>query len=596
MHQHQHSSLIAKTALDHYFETLPGNKGKPQPGQWTVYAAIVATKTHHTASLPSRKEAWVVSCATGSKCATIQPALNHFGTENIPKCVDATELHKVNSITKWSCGELCCSSQVKGFVVHDSHAEVIARRGLVKVMWEEILSTLKSCDEPSDEITAKHEKSLLQLVGRNTNSSEGTDHNNKCQFELRNDVQLHLYISDSPCGDASIYDIAQKYANNQNKDSNQGITYTGAKIVVSDDSKTQSDDNLFECSGSSAVKELQTKQNNSESNHKETSSLQINIARERVQIKSALRLKSGRSDIPSHLRSSSMSCSDKICKWIILGLQGCGALARFIPKGVYLSSIVVSNDPRAEQKTDGDDNSSDTQLDALNRALIRRARETFEILESVAKQHDVDTTLQLNLPTIRIIDQSFPSGKAVMDKSIIDKKLTLSNNDAHQFSDPEITIDEKNCKKRSLCHESNSITRKRQKGTKISPCGISLNWQSSFLCKEISKSSNDIEQLVGAKGILQRKKPKCVNDVIKCVSRLSRYSLNNLSIEALNLIGINENVNSDTSKKHSYQQIKEAFAPIRLRNLMKLLQQCNNPLQGWVKNSSEYDFSICSQR
>ena len=35
-----------------------------------------------------------------------------------------------------------------------------------------------------------------------------------------------------------------------------------------------------------------------------------------------LRVKSGRSDIPERQRTTSMSCSDKICRWSTLGLEG----------------------------------------------------------------------------------------------------------------------------------------------------------------------------------------------------------------------------------------------------------------------------------
>jgi len=44
-HEKVLSQLVARTALDHYHNVLPLNKGKPQPGkEWTVYSAIVATK------------------------------------------------------------------------------------------------------------------------------------------------------------------------------------------------------------------------------------------------------------------------------------------------------------------------------------------------------------------------------------------------------------------------------------------------------------------------------------------------------------------------------------------------------------------------
>lgn len=76
-----------------------------------------------------------------------------------------------------------------------------------------------------------------------------------------------------------------------------GIFFTGAKIVVSKETGVTT----TECGGDHQL--LQG----------------APIARENSQVLSRLRCKSGRSNIPSHLRSTSMSCSDKIVKWCILG-------------------------------------------------------------------------------------------------------------------------------------------------------------------------------------------------------------------------------------------------------------------------------------
>ena len=59
---------IAACALSHYESVLP-LKGKPKDTEWTVYAAIVAVEKQQQ----GEERFWVVSCATGTKCASFVP-------------------------------------------------------------------------------------------------------------------------------------------------------------------------------------------------------------------------------------------------------------------------------------------------------------------------------------------------------------------------------------------------------------------------------------------------------------------------------------------------------------------------------------------
>lgn len=106
---------------------------KPPSGQFTILAAFV---------LLTAKQPKVVSLGTGSKCL---PA------ERLPKAGDA---------------------------LHDSHAEVLARRGLIRWLLEEIA---RVCSEDSDYASP-------WLV-------RGADG----RFMLCEAVQLDMYISTVPC-------------------------------------------------------------------------------------------------------------------------------------------------------------------------------------------------------------------------------------------------------------------------------------------------------------------------------------------------------------------------------------------------------------
>lgn len=65
-----------------------------------------------------------------------------------------------------------------------------------------------------------------------------------------------------------------------------------------------------------------------------------------------LRVKPGRGD-----RTCSMSCSDKLARWNVLGCQG-SLLMHFLEEPVYLSAVVIGKCPYSQE--------------AMQRALIRR--------------------------------------------------------------------------------------------------------------------------------------------------------------------------------------------------------------------------------
>ena len=159
----QLASLIGRCALRHY-QTKISKGGKPdEDREWTVYAAIVAEK-HRKKQQSLNSKLWVVSAATGTKCT---------------------------------------ANRQHGYVLHDCHAEVLSRRGLIRVLWMEIqhklLSTTprtKSNTNDKGEDDQESSEDLLEEVVKDDNS------NHHRQYRLRSDIRLHLYISDSPCGDA----------------------------------------------------------------------------------------------------------------------------------------------------------------------------------------------------------------------------------------------------------------------------------------------------------------------------------------------------------------------------------------------------------
>ena len=179
--------------------------------------------------------------------------------------------------------------------VADAHAEVLARRALVRCLVDDARRVL-------------HEGKAGELVAR--------DDNDATRCVVRPDVTLHLYVSCLPCGDASV--IAP------NTDA-APLATTGAKPLTGSAAPPPQ---------AGAVER-----------------------RDAPAALGAVRRKPGRGSA-----THCMSCSDKLCKWALLGVQGSLALS-VLSRPVYLSSIVAHAAPDV----------ADAAAASLRRAVADRA-------------------------------------------------------------------------------------------------------------------------------------------------------------------------------------------------------------------------------
>lgn len=498
---------IATCALEHYEKRL-SSKGKPKQGtEWTVYAAIVAKQAVSTtsagesqASAPRRSHRhFVVSSATGTKCT---------------------------------------ANRNMGCILHDGHAEVLARRGLVRVLLLEIRRKMNGGEGVAG--ITKNDNDLLQAV--KTDSGK---------FQLRAGLSMHLYVSDSPCGDASIYRIDESDMDGMEND---GMLYTGAKVVVSHETGVDAAD----CGGDDKLLGI------------------TQVAREDRQMLGRLRTKSGRSNLPASMRSNSMSCSDKILKWSILGLQG-GLLSNLVVQPIRFASIVISRDPRLPKGAEtsaGKDGGG--QYLALKRAIPDRLRSVLtnvlgdrSELNLFGLQSFAETTL-----TVHIVDQLFASGKAAM-----------SHNGRAKERAPRGEPECQNPKKRKL-GGNDTVTR-----TDVtSPCGFSLNWQMT--------EQHPTEMVVGIRGIRQGKKPKRSEDYRKLSSRLCRANIlklrQTLPTADRGKGGDDRDSPADTTLR-TYQEIKSTECDADWAKLKSTIF-ARGPMAGWLKGTESGDFSASQDR
>ncbi len=132
-----------------------------------------------------------------------------------------------------------------GTALHDCHAEILARRGLIKFFFEQIKQS------------KDNQSSIFQY-----NST-----NNK--YQLHENITFHMYISSLPCGNASLNIRSNSIRYKQGQ--------TEGTLLAS----------------------------------------------------------------TSSIKSPIKSCSDKICRWNILGIQG-GLLINFLIKPIYLQTITIA--------------------------------------------------------------------------------------------------------------------------------------------------------------------------------------------------------------------------------------------------------------
>uniref|UniRef100_A0A8C5SVU4 Adenosine deaminase RNA specific n=1 Tax=Laticauda laticaudata TaxID=8630 RepID=A0A8C5SVU4_LATLA len=166
---------------------------------------------------------------------------------------------------------------LKGETVNDCHAEIISRRGFLRFLYNELMAF--------DPLAT--EESIFQLA------EDG-------KLKIKDDVSFHLYISTAPCGDGALFDKScSEQANTAGEDQHQP---------------------LFE---NPKQGKLRTKVENGEGTIPVESS-DIVPTWDGIQHGERLR---------------TMSCSDKILRWNVLGLQG-ALLSHFIHP-VYLRSVTL---------------------------------------------------------------------------------------------------------------------------------------------------------------------------------------------------------------------------------------------------------------